>query len=171
VIAPLQPPALHNLSAAVGWLELGNWQEANQELDNIAAELRAHPWVLLVRQQVFVKAEKWELACQIGKILVDVLPHEPGAWIGYAYALRRVPGGGIPKAKQILEKAKPQFPNEPTFAYNLACYHAQLGEIEQSRQLLEDAFSIGDAKKLKLQALDDPDLEPLWSQTARAKGK
>ena len=31
------------LQAAVGWLELGNWQESNEELERITARMRAHP--------------------------------------------------------------------------------------------------------------------------------
>lgn len=46
--------------------------------------------------------------------------------------------------------------------YNLACYCAQLERLNEARQWLKQAFDIGDAKKLKLMALDDPDLEPLW---------
>ena len=39
----LDSPNNHHLSAAIGWLELGNWQEANEELEKIAPALRAHP--------------------------------------------------------------------------------------------------------------------------------
>jgi hypothetical protein len=46
--------------------------------------------------------------------------------------------------------------------YNLACYECQLGRLELAKEWLEKAFKLGDAKKMKLAALDDPDLEPLW---------
>jgi len=45
---PLSPPDSHHLSAATGWLELGNWQEANEELEEITPELRPHPHALVV---------------------------------------------------------------------------------------------------------------------------
>jgi hypothetical protein len=48
--------------------------------------------------------------------------------------------------------------------YNLACYACQLGNLKEARQWLEKAFAIGDSKQLKLMALDDPDLEPLWRE-------
>ena len=44
--------------AAEGWLELGNRLEANEELEQITAELRAHPSVLFLRYEVYTKAEK-----------------------------------------------------------------------------------------------------------------
>ena len=54
------------------------------------------------------------------------------------------------------------FPISATIRYNLACYECQLGRLEQGKFWLEKAFAIGDATKLKLMALADADLEPLW---------
>ncbi len=46
--------------------------------------------------------------------------------------------------------------------YNLACYECQLGNLKEAREWLKQAFNLGDAKQMKLAALDDPDLQPLW---------
>jgi hypothetical protein len=46
---PLEPPDSLHLQAAQGWLELGSHIEANEELEKIAPQLRAHPDVLKVR--------------------------------------------------------------------------------------------------------------------------
>ena len=48
--------------------------------------------------------------------------------------------------------------------YNLSCYECQLGRLEQAKHWLEKSFELGDVKAMKLAALDDPDLEPLWKQ-------
>ena len=42
----MQPPDSMHLEAAQGWLELGNHEEANEELELIDAPLRVHPDVL-----------------------------------------------------------------------------------------------------------------------------
>jgi hypothetical protein len=42
-----------------------------------------------------------------------------------------------------------------------------LGNLERAKQWLEKAFAIGDARKMKLAALDDPDLEPLWKEIGK----
>jgi hypothetical protein len=34
----------------------------------------------------------------------------------------------------------------------------------QAKQWLEKAFQLGGPKKMKLAALNDPDLEPLWKE-------
>ena len=54
------------------------------------------------------------------------------------------------------------FPSDPTIPYNLACYAAQLGRLPEARDWLAQAFRLGNAKELKLRALEDPDLAPLW---------
>jgi hypothetical protein len=49
-VKPLQPPDSMHLTAAQGWLELGNHEEAFEELEQIDAPLRGHPDVLEVRK-------------------------------------------------------------------------------------------------------------------------
>jgi hypothetical protein len=56
----LEPPDLHHLIAADGWLGLGNWQEAQSEIEKITPELRLHPDVQEVRWQIQAKAKNWE---------------------------------------------------------------------------------------------------------------
>ncbi len=49
---PLEPPDNHHLRAALGWIGLGNFQEANEELEKITPQLRAHPDVLTIRYEI-----------------------------------------------------------------------------------------------------------------------
>jgi len=46
--------------------------------------------------------------------------------------------------------------------YNLACYCAQLGQLDTAQEYLGKSYELGDAKQIKLIALDDEDLKPLW---------
>ena len=161
---PLEPPDSHHLSAAEGWLGLGNWQEANEELEEIAPALLAHPSVRVVRYEVYAKAGKWDMAAEIARALIQIRPQDPQLWIWHAYATRRMPGGGIPQAKEILDKAQPLFSKEPLILYNLACYECQTGNLKAAWKWLEKVFDAGDPKRFKLMALEDPDLEPLRAE-------
>jgi tetratricopeptide (TPR) repeat protein len=163
-IKPLEPPDSHHLRAALGWLELGNPVEANEELDKIASPLRVHPAVLAVRYEVHSKAKKWDAAADIASMQVKLTPEDPTAWIGLAYATRRKPGGGIPQAREILTQAQPKFPDQSLIPYNLACYECQLGNLKEAWHWLEKAFAVGDTKQMKQMALEDPDLQPLWKR-------
>ena len=48
----------------------------------------------------------------------------------------------IDVAMEILLNAVVKFPKEASIPYNLACYHCQLGEIENAKRYLKRAFEI-----------------------------
>ena len=66
------------------------------------------------------------------------------------------------KAKVVLDEAAKLFPEDDTVQYNLACYCAQLGQLNAAKEHLDKSYELGDAKQIKLIALDDEDLKPLW---------
>ncbi len=45
--------------------------------------------------------------------------------------------------------------------YNLACYCAQLGRLEESQAWFKQTMAL-DKQTIKRAALDDPDPKPLW---------
>jgi len=98
----------------------------------------------------------------IATAIVKQAPDRASGWIHRAYSLRRTKNGGIEKAKKMLEDAAGLFPKEWLIPYNLACYCAQLGQLDEATKLLQTAYALGDEKQIKLMALDDEDLEPLW---------
>jgi Flp pilus assembly protein TadD len=165
---PLEPPDSHHLSAAIGWLELGDVVEAGAELEKIAPPFQSHPAVLVVRYDFHAAAGKWNEAVEIAGALTRLEPDEPGVWISLAYATRRKSGGGIAPARAILIQARRTFSKEPIIAYNLACYDCQLGDLNAARLWLEKACLLGNVLKIKHMARQDPDLEPLWSDLSEA---
>jgi hypothetical protein len=66
------------------------------------------------------------------------------------------------EARDNLSRVVDNFPISTTMRYNLACYDYQLGRLEQAKEWLEKAFNLGDARKMKLAALSETGLEPLW---------
>ena len=52
------------------------------------------------------------------------------------------------------------------FAFGLQFIRSncQLGELKDSMQWLEKAIAVAGKKDIRLMALDDPDLKPLWNQ-------
>ena len=83
-----------------------------------------------------------------------------------AYALHRVEGGSLQAGLAVLIDAAAGFPDDATIRYNLACYMAQQGDFKAAKAWLAQAFAKGDAKQLRLMAMEDPDLEPLWRSEA-----
>jgi tetratricopeptide (TPR) repeat protein len=166
-VKPLEPPDTHHLQAAQGWLELGNHIEAIEELENIAPQLRAHPEALKVRWEIYAAAKKWEAAIDIAAAIVQLDPDDLAGWIHWSYALHELKRTA--EARDNLLRVVEKFPISATMRYNLACYECQLGRLERAKEWLEKAFALGDAKGMKLAALDDPDLQPLWKEISKTR--
>jgi len=62
-----------------------------------------------------------------------------------------------------------RFPENAILRYNLACYACQLGMMDVAKLWLREAFELDDKKELKLMALDDPDLKPMWENIGGLK--
>jgi uncharacterized protein HemY len=160
----LEPPDLHYLSGALGWLELGNPAEAKAELDCISPERQGHPDVLELRWAIYSQDAHWQECLEIARALVQAAPKRSSGWLHQAYALRRVPEGGLQQAWEALLPAFDKFPKNSTIAYNLSCYACQMRQLDTARTWLKRAVAIGGRDRIKLMALEDPDLEALWQE-------
>jgi len=160
----LGAPDIHYLSAAVGWLELGNLAEAKAELALIGPGQQNHPDVLKMRWLVCAEEARWEEGLQVARALLQHEPDDSAGWLHQAYALRRVPTGSVQQAWEALLPAFEKFPEEPTIPYNLSCYACQMGQLDAARLWLRRAAAVGGKQKVKQMALDDPDSKPLWEE-------
>ncbi len=160
----LEPPDTFYVSAAIGWLELGNAKEARAELEQVSAPSRQHPGVLSVHWQIHALAEQWNDAYEVAQTLVGVAPGEPHGWLHRAYAARRKSEGSLQLAWDALFPAAEKFPKESIISFNLACYACQMGSPLDALRWLKKAMVVGDADEIRSMALGDRDLEPLWDQ-------
>jgi Flp pilus assembly protein TadD len=165
---PLEPPDTHCLSAAIGWLELGNPAEAELELGLIRPACQNHPDVLEVRWLLCAEQQRWEQGLETARLLVEIAPERASGWLHQAYALRRAPGGGIAQASEALLPAADKFPKEAIIPYNLACYAAQVQQLETARAWLQRAMAVGGKAEITQLALADADLEALWDEIRRS---
>jgi hypothetical protein len=162
---PLMPPDTHHLSAAMGWRELGNPSEAANEIARISPAFVNHPDVLEVRWEICAAQKSWDAALEVAAVLLNKAPDRPSGWIHRAYAIRRVPGGGLQQAWDALRPAFDEFPKVTVIPYNLACYAAQMGRLDEAWEWLHKAMeAAGDVESIKQMALADSDLEPLWER-------
>ena len=171
VMKPIEPPDLHHLRAAMGWLELGNPCEANEEFKQIVPQLQVHPDVLEIRWEICAMAKDWDVCVDIASAIVELAPERPFGWIGRAYSLRRAEGGGLMAAFMTLLPVADEFPAEPMIPFSLSCYTCQMGRLNDARGWLDRAFAVasmtGNKKRFKHMALEEPDLEPLWQEVPK----
>lgn len=146
------------LEAALGYLQFGMFEDASDEIEQLPPEEKTSPGVLRLRAAIYSETKSWHLLQEVAGFLVDSVPGDPQHWIWLAYATRRTTS--IPVAEAILLRALESHPSSGMIHFNLACYAAQTGKIEEAKERLRDAIRL--APETRLLALDDPDLEPLW---------
>ncbi|MGD0351296.1 MAG: tetratricopeptide repeat protein [Verrucomicrobiota bacterium] len=161
---PLEPPDSHHLDAAVGWLGLGRADDARTELDLISAAQQQHPAVLDMRWTICAHEKRWSDALEVARAELAAAPGSCSGWLHRAYALRRVPDGGLPQAWDALLPAAEKFPREPVVAYNLSCYACQMQQLDLARHWLKRAIKCGGKDAIRKMALADDDLKPLWAE-------
>jgi hypothetical protein len=101
---------------------------------------------------------------QFAQALLRRAPERPTGWLHQAYALRRVPDGGLHKAWEALLPASDKFPKEAIIPFNLSCYACQMGQLDTARDWLRRAVEIAGKATIKRMAVKDSDLQPLWSE-------
>lgn len=163
-VQPIQPPDSHHLSATLGWLGLGAVADARAELAKVSEENQDHPATLEVRWVLSAHEKDWRTALEIARRELAFAPADASGWLHRAYALRRVTGGGLPRAWDALLPAAEQFPDEPVIAFNLACYACQMQQPDLAKEWLQRAITAGKKEAIKKMALADDDLKPLWPE-------
>ena len=80
---PLEKPDVQHLRAAHGYIQLGMFEEANAELEEIDPLRRHLPEVLMARVAIHCALEKWDLMAIVARNLVEWNPNEPGNFIDW----------------------------------------------------------------------------------------
>ena len=127
-----------------------------------AKERLRHAIVLAASVNLYMAAKKWDMAAAVANHLVKVNPQTAGGWIGLAYALRRTES--VEKAEATLLRAQAIHPKVAMTAFDLACYASVTGRMEAAKERLRHAIELD--KDIRILALDDEDLRPLWDWIA-----
>jgi hypothetical protein len=153
----------HGLLRAEGWLELGNVDEAAVELHNLPSEVKSSVEVLRLWVRVYALGKAWndlEVMCDL------LLHHSPGDTIGVlhkAEVLHRQ--GRSADAVIFLGDNKGALGSEGY--YNLARYLCANGQKSDAVNML--GFAVNQDKELRMKALNDPDLEPIWTAMQKSR--
>ena len=156
---PLDPQAQRQLLAASGLSELGLYQEAVDELESLPVEIKETTVVLASWLELYQYWHKWAEALSVAQRLTELEPDEPNWAIALAYATRRTCGLGL--AREVLQSAVEKFEHCAAIHFNLACYAAQLGELDEAKVRLTRAIELD--REFASLAKADPDLAPIRS--------
>ena len=156
----LDPQIHRRLVAAVGFAELSLFQDAVQELEELPDKLKETAIVLATWLEVYQRWQKWPEASSVAQRLAEMEPDESNWPLALAYAVRR--SRGLVFAQEILKQAREKFPDCATIHFNLACYAAQLGDLDEARQRLRRAIQLDQG--FAALAKTDPDLKPIQTE-------
>jgi len=145
------------LSYASGYLELGMKKQALEALVEILEPDRQASAVLTLGLAVRIEQGEWKKAVELAAELARRQPQVAQHWIQWAYATRRAVA--IEAARAILMEGLSRHPTEGMFHFNLACYAAQLGQLDDAREYLETAYGLHEG--FRTLAETDEDLKPL----------
>jgi len=134
------------------------WNDAWDELEELQPQFRHLSQVIILRVLILNNLGKWEEASIIGKGALRHYPEFGALYVATAHALRNCKGAA--EARAMLVAGEPFLESEAVFHYLLACYDSALGNLEDAKEGVARAFEL--EKGLRVKALDEPDLAPLW---------
>ena len=120
-LAQLKHPDTMYLKTAVGWIQLGDYDSANDELENIRAG------VLNLRCFIYSHHKQWNACLDVATAIVKMTPDRVLSWVNKAYSMRWANDGSIEKTKPVMLEVAELFPGDSTIQNHLACYCAQPG--------------------------------------------
>lgn len=147
------------LLAAQGYSELGMLEDAMAELETLPTAMRETLDVLQVRLSIHMHARRWEPALEASRAICRANPDETLGFIHAAFCLHEL--GRTEEAKAFLLAGPSALLDEATYHYNLGCYDAALGNIEDAQAHLRASFKLD--RKFREFARTDPDLKSVWS--------
>jgi Flp pilus assembly protein TadD len=143
------------LRSACGYAELGMDRESLAELNSIPKAMQNRPEVLQLRLHHLMLRKSWQRALTLSRKLCSVAPDCGAGFLHAGFCLNQL--GRTKEARLILLQGPPALRREPIFYYNLGCYEALLGHLQDAQRHLETSFQM-DANFRQI-AKKDPDLK------------
>ena len=143
------------LLATQGYIELEMPAEALAELDSLAMKDQRREEVLQLRLFVLMRGRQWSRALDVCEQLRRLFPEGSTGYIHGAFCLHEL--GRTAEARDVLVSGPPDLAREATYFYNLGCYNAVLGDLEEAVTSLRTSFEM-DGKFREI-AKYDPDLK------------
>jgi mannose-6-phosphate isomerase-like protein (cupin superfamily) len=86
-------------------------------------------------------------------------PFTPSAWEHYFMAIPHAKAGDWAKARDVVLEGKEEHGEHPSFLYNLGCFEAQAGDLDEAVEHVTKSFELNPS--LREHAKTDKDLDPI----------
>ncbi len=111
-----------------------------EELDTLPAGLQEGVEVLQMRLFVHMREKRWQQALEISRTFCRLQPEETMGFIHAAFCLHEL--RRTAEAKAFLLAGPASLLGEATYHYNLGCYDAALGNLEEAQAHLRTTFKL-----------------------------
>ncbi len=148
------------IAAIQGYIELGLPQEARAEMATLPPEAADRVDVVELEVLCCIAQRNWGTGLHHAMKLCAMAQGEPGGFVHAAYCLHEL--ARTDEALALLMAGPPSLRRKAVFYYNVGCYNASLGRMDQALLMLEQAFLM--KPELRLEARRDPDLAVLRGQ-------
>ena len=117
--------------------------ESMAELRAIDAEFQDRPEVLQLRLHNLMRRQKWVQALRVSQKLCRVAPDCCTGFLHASFCLHEL--GRTAQAKKLLLTGPPLLLKEPIYYYNMGCYEALLGNVQDARLHLHTSFKMDES--------------------------
>jgi tetratricopeptide (TPR) repeat protein len=163
------PDAQRKFSSINGWIDLKNYSEAAEELNNLEPRLKSTVHFVKAWIRIYSATEAWtnvELMC------ATLLKHAPDDAFGIRHLAEAFHRQGqhveaISKLGELLSNVDRR--QAPTILYDLARYFCAAGQLKEARECLRKAVEADES--LKKTANEDPAFEKLWTEEQGGKDR
>jgi predicted Zn-dependent protease len=145
------------IRAAEGYVELTMYDDALAELDELDPDQQDLFVALRMRVEIVLRKRDWKAALRLSLRTCHLYSNESSGFIHAAFCLHEL--GRTGEAKQTLLDGPAKLLEEPVYYYNLGCYDAVLGNLNEAKAYLRASFRLD--KSFRDMAKNDPDLEQI----------
>jgi predicted Zn-dependent protease len=142
------------MTAAQGYVELRMPEEALRELQSLPVEDARRMDVMQLMLLLLMQLGRWHDGVELCQTMRSEEPDSTTGYIHGAFCLHEL--GQTREAKELLLTGPGALRQEATFYYNMGCYDAVLGNVDEARASLERSFCMDE--RFREIARHDPDL-------------
>jgi len=132
-------------------------RESIAELDAIQPRFQNRPEVLQLRLHHLMRQKRWSLALRVSRKLCQAAPDAGAGYLHAGFCLHQL--GKTAEARNLLIAGPVALLKEPIYYYNMGCYEALLGNVNDAHANLQISFKMDSS--FRDLAKRDPDLKAL----------
>ncbi|MBO7107176.1 MAG: tetratricopeptide repeat protein [Verrucomicrobia bacterium] len=154
----MEGPSRTYFIEAVGWMELGNYEEALHSVSQIVDKYVVRFEVLALKWSILYKLGRKKECKDTSQFLTLFHSARVDSWMMRAQSFYNQKQ--YQKAYETLHSVEKQFKNDWRFAYDYACYHSLTKRFDKVEYWIKVASRKGDPKEVDKMFQTDPDFKP-----------